>query len=143
MIRTLLKSTVATALIWTLTGPLAAQDVAGPYLAARQASYLNDFGTAARYYDMALLHDAENATLMEDATLAHLMLGDVLQALPIALNMEQAGLRSQAAHMAVIADMAQREDYDALLDRDHGHPGDRPAGRRAAGWMGPCGRQAT
>ncbi|WP_339769960.1 tetratricopeptide repeat protein [uncultured Pseudosulfitobacter sp.] len=118
MIRTLLKSTVATALIWTLTGPLAAQDVAGPYLAARQASYLNDFGTAARYYDMALLHDAENATLMEDATLAHLMLGDVLQALPIALNMEQAGLRSQAAHMAVIADMAQREDYDALLDRD-------------------------
>lgn len=118
MIRTLLKSTVATAVIWTLAGPLAAQDVAGPYLAARQASYLNDFGTAARYYDMALLHDAENATLMEDATLAHLMLGDVLQALPIALKMEEVGLRSQAAHMAVIADMAQREDYDALLDRD-------------------------
>ena len=118
MIRTLLKSTVATAVIWTLAGPLAAQDVAGPYLAARQASYLNDFGTAARYYDMALLHDAENATLMEDATLAHLMLGDVLQALPIALKMEEVGLRSQAAHMSVIADMAQREDYDALLDRD-------------------------
>lgn len=118
MIRTILKSTAATALIWTLATPLAAQDVAGPYLAARQASYLNDFGTAARYYDMALLHDVENATLMEDATLAHLLLGDVLQALPIALKMEEAGLRSQAAHMAVIADMAQREDYDALLDRD-------------------------
>ncbi|KEJ96677.1 Tetratricopeptide repeat-containing protein [Pseudosulfitobacter pseudonitzschiae] len=118
MIRTILKSTAATALIWTLATPLAAQDVAGPYLAARQASYLNDFGMAARYYDTALLHDTDNAALMEDATLAHLLLGDVLQALPIALKMEEAGLRSQAAHMAIIADMAQREDYDALLDRD-------------------------
>nr|WP_261368178.1 tetratricopeptide repeat protein [Pseudosulfitobacter koreense] len=105
-------------MIWSLASPLAARDVAGPYLAARQASYMNDFGTAARYYDIALRQDAQNAILMEDAVLAHLMLGDVAQALPIANRMTDQGLRSQAAHMAVIADMAQREDFAALLERD-------------------------
>lgn len=118
MIRSILKSTVATALIWTLAGPLAAQDVAGPYLAARHATYLNDFGTAAGYYDTALRHDADNAELMEHATLAHLLLGDVAHALPIAQTMQDAGLRSQAANMAIIADIAHREDYAALLERD-------------------------
>lgn len=126
MIRSILKSTVATALIWTLAGPLAAQDVAGPYLAARQASYTNAFETAAKYYDLALRHDAENPELMEDATLAHLLLGDVPRALPIAQEMEAAGLRSQAAHMAIIADLAQREDFDALLDRDMENQGIGP-----------------
>lgn len=126
MIRSILKSTVATALIWTLAGPLAAQDVAGPYLAARQASYTNAFETAARYYDVALRHDADNPELMEDATLAHLLLGDVPHALPIAQEMEAAGLRSQAAHMAVIADMAQREDFAGLLDRDMANQGIGP-----------------
>jgi len=126
VIRSILKSTVATALIWSLASPLAANEVAGPYLAARQASYVNDFGAAARYYEIALRQDTQNAVLMEDAVLAHLLLGNVSQALPIANRMQDAGLRSQAAHMVTTADMAQREDYAALLDLDMADQGVGP-----------------
>ncbi len=117
MIRTFLRTVAAVAL---LAGPtyVAAQQTAGAYLAARQASFQNDFATAARYFGQALLRDPSNPGLMEDAVLARLLTGDVARALPIAQRMEDEGLRSQAAHMVVIADHAATGDFDAILSRD-------------------------
>ena len=96
----------------------AADSFSGAYLAGRQAAIGNDFEAASRYYTTALARDPANIGLMEDAIAAQLALGRVDRALPIAKLLEQRGIRSQAAHMTVIADLLAREDYDAYLARD-------------------------
>jgi len=96
----------------------AADSFSGAYLAGRQAAIGNDFEAASRYYTTALAHDPANIGLMEDAIAAQLALGRVDRALPIAKLLEEQGIRSQAAHMTVIADLLAREDYDAYLARD-------------------------
>ncbi|MEL6452212.1 MAG: tetratricopeptide repeat protein [Pseudomonadota bacterium] len=96
----------------------AAQSVAGAYLAGRQAAMESDFDAAARYYMAALARDPGNPGLMEDAIATQLALGRVDRALPIAKLIEEDGLRSQAAHMAVIADLLAREAYGDFLARD-------------------------
>ncbi|MDP5217479.1 tetratricopeptide repeat protein [Ruegeria sp. 2205SS24-7] len=91
---------------------------AGAYLAGRQAVYTSDFEAAARYYARALSEDAENPALMERVVQSRLAIGDIDGALPVARQLEEAGLRSQAAHMAAVAGLIADEDYDALLARD-------------------------
>ncbi|MEM7320642.1 MAG: hypothetical protein AAF408_16675, partial [Pseudomonadota bacterium] len=90
----------------------------GAYLAGRQAAYRSDFETAARYYTRALALDSSNPTLMENAVLSNLALGQVDRALPIAQMMESRELRSQIAHMVIVASLIADEDYDGLLARD-------------------------
>ncbi len=94
-----------------------AQQVAGSYLAARQAGYQHDFEAAARYFAMALTRDPSNPALMENATLAYLSLGDLDRAALIGAQMEAAGLTSQIAQMAVVAHEAQGGEYAAIVDR--------------------------
>ncbi|WP_372571097.1 tetratricopeptide repeat protein [Ruegeria jejuensis] len=91
---------------------------AGAYLAGRQAVYTSDFEVAARYYARALSEDANNPALMERVVQSRLAIGDIDGALPVAQQLEEAGLRSQAAHMAAVAGLIADEDYDALLARD-------------------------
>lgn len=78
----------------------------------------SDFSAAARYFAAALARDPKNVELMESAIVSQLALGRVDRALPIARIVEEQEVRSQAAHMAVIADMLAREDYAAYLERD-------------------------
>lgn len=95
-----------------------AQSVSGAYLAGRHAIFSSDFEAAAEYYARALTYDPDNPELMENAALARLALGRIDRALPVALRMEDLGLRSQVAHMVVVADLIARGEYDALLARD-------------------------
>ncbi|MEX0348795.1 MAG: tetratricopeptide repeat protein [Paracoccaceae bacterium] len=90
---------------------------AGAYLAGRQAVYKSDFEVAARYYSRALSEDVGNPALMERFVQSKLALGDVDGALQVAQQIEEAGLRSQAAHMAAVAGLIAAEDYEALLER--------------------------
>lgn len=89
----------------------------GAYLAARQARIDNDFAAAAQYYTQALTQDPSNPHILESAVVAHMSLGQLDKALPIARKIEADGLKSQVAHMVLIADEVAREDYDALLAR--------------------------
>nr|WP_254449083.1 tetratricopeptide repeat protein [Thalassococcus sp. S3] len=98
--------------------PALAQSGSGAYLAGRQAVYLNDFEAAADYYARALGMDPNNPSLMEHTALANLSVGRLGRALPIAKHMEDEGLRSQVAHMVIVADLITSEDYDAILARD-------------------------
>lgn len=108
------------ALAALLQGPaLAAKadEAVGAYLAARQASYVNDYDAAAQYFTRALAKDPSNATILENVIVAYMALGDIDRALPVAKKVEADGLLSQVAHMALVADEVKRGDYDTLLVR--------------------------
>lgn len=102
----------ATALVST---PLAAQGVAGAYLAARHASFFNDFEKAANYFARAIVADPGNPRLMENAIQAYLSLADGARAAAVARRLISTGAQSQIANMALLADAFQRENYDQLV----------------------------
>jgi tetratricopeptide (TPR) repeat protein len=91
--------------------------LAGAYLAGRQAVYANDFDAAAQYFTRALTRDPGNPQLMENVVLSQLALGRVDRAAPVALAMEEQGLRSQAAHMVAASTLIVKQDYQGLLAR--------------------------
>jgi len=101
-----------------LAAPVAAQNVAGPYLAGRQAAMQNDYAQAARYFAQALRASPDNLDLIEDSLNVRVLLGDVSDAAPLAADLEVLEQRSQVAHMVSIADAVARGDYAAVLDRD-------------------------
>lgn len=101
----------------TAAPALASDGDVGAYLAGRQARFDHDFEAAAEYFTRALTQDATNPQILESAVVAHLSLGQMDRALPIARKMEADGLRSQVAHMVLMVDEIAREDYDAVLAR--------------------------
>ncbi|MEO0691292.1 MAG: tetratricopeptide repeat protein [Pseudomonadota bacterium] len=118
MIRTLLICTALATGLLTSPQIVSANSLSGAYLAGRQAALRNDFEASARYYTAALARDPSNVGLMEDTIATQLAMGRIDRALPIAKLLEGQGIRSQAAHMTVIADMLAREAYDEYLDRN-------------------------
>jgi tetratricopeptide (TPR) repeat protein len=112
----------AVMLVLALPGTAQAQvseDAAsGAYLAGRQAVRDSDYETAVQYYARALGQDPDNPSLMENVTLSQLALGRVTRALPVAQYMEELGLRSQVAHMVVVANLIASEEFETLLARD-------------------------
>ena len=103
---------LATALI--PAAPLAAEGLAGAYLAARQASFASDYANAAIYYTAALVRDPSNPVLLENSVLAQIGLGQVDRAIPIARRIQQAGIKSQFADLVMLADALHRKDYDQI-----------------------------
>ncbi|XHY17022.1 Beta-barrel assembly-enhancing protease (plasmid) [Pseudoseohaeicola sp. NH-UV-7] len=117
--RNLLRRTACIAALITMSAvPVAAQSGAGAYLAARQAALSSDFDVAAQYYTQALVRSPNDPELLESAALAQLSLGRIDTAYPMAQQIEAAGLRSQIAHMIVVAKLSANEDYAAILERD-------------------------
>ncbi|KUJ76414.1 hypothetical protein AVO45_11485 [Ruegeria marisrubri] len=101
-----------------LPAPLAAQSGVGAYLAGRQAMHDSDYAAAAEYFVQALVRDPDNVTLMENVVHAQLALGELERAYPIAQRMEAQGLRSQVAHMVIVANLIAQEKFEELLARD-------------------------
>nr|WP_256474121.1 tetratricopeptide repeat protein [Lutimaribacter sp. EGI FJ00013] len=96
---------------------VASNGLSGSYLAARQAALAADYAAAAQYFTRALARDPSNPTLLEDATLSQLALGNLPRAVPSARKMEADGLSSQIAQMVLVADEVENGDYRALLTR--------------------------
>jgi len=115
-LRTLSAIAIAT-LLQGAVPPALAVEASGAYLAARQARYDHDFKAAAEYFTRALTEDQSNPVIMENAVVAHVALGDFDRALPIARKIESDELRSQVAHMVLLAEEVLQEDYDGLLAR--------------------------
>jgi tetratricopeptide (TPR) repeat protein len=105
------------ALLHGAVSPALATENAGAYLAARQASYANDFTAAARYFGEALSADQANPSLLENAVIAYMALGDIDRAAPAARQIDAEGLQSQVAFMAIIAEDIGNGAYDAVLTR--------------------------
>jgi len=119
----------------TMPAPAAAQGGLGPYLAGRIALSNSDYDDAAQYYVDALRLAPTNPGLMEDLVLSQLALGQVDQAAPVALQMEDMGLRSQIAHMVAVASLVDRGAYGELLVRNPDEVGIGPlVDGLVAGW---------
>ncbi|MFQ3183964.1 MAG: tetratricopeptide (TPR) repeat protein [Octadecabacter sp.] len=110
-----LRLTVCAATLVTAI-PAAADPNAGAYLAARQAAISGDFSTAAIYFRDALLADANNIALMEQSLTAYLGVGQVESAAGIARPFVDAGGESQIANIALVAQAARAEDWDAIFN---------------------------
>lgn len=98
--------------------PVSAESSAGAYLAGRHAIISSDFDVAADYYTRALARDRNNPKLMENVVLSQLAVGRFDRALPVAEYMEGLELRSQVAHLVVVADLIAKGKYTEILARD-------------------------
>lgn len=110
-----LLGSAALALCLMAPGGAFANTLSGDYLAGRQASFDGDIQAAATYYGRAVMSDPQNPVLLERAALAEISIGDVERAAALAGKLVNDGHRSQVAHMAIVAQLAMSEDYDALI----------------------------
>ncbi len=97
--------------------PVAANEAVGSYLAARQATLDNDYEAAAQYFSRALTEDASNPAIMESAVIAQMSLGRMDMAIPVARKIEDDGLLSHIAHMALVADDVKQGRTDDVIAR--------------------------
>ena len=92
-----------------------ANGIAGDYLAARQASFLGDFASAAHYYERALAFDPGRAELIERAILAEMSLGNFGKAALLAERMAEGGHESQIAQMAALTTAVDSETFANVI----------------------------
>lgn len=112
-----LLKTIAVAAVALAPIQAARADVnSGAYLAGRAASFESDYEAAALYYTRALVRDASNLTLMENAITAYLGLGDVEAALPIARRLMQSGGNNQIANLVLVANNTAKEDWAQIIE---------------------------
>ncbi|MBT8410079.1 MAG: tetratricopeptide repeat protein [Alphaproteobacteria bacterium] len=112
----LLKTITVAAIALTPMQAAQADVNAGAYLAGRAASFESDYEAAALYYTRALVRDASNPTLMENAITAYLGLGDVEAALPIARRLMQSGGNNQIANLVLVANDTAKEDWAQIIE---------------------------
>ena len=96
--------------------PVVADPNAGAYLAARQAGLIGDYPAASGYFRDALLSDANNLALMEQTITAFVGTGEVQSAASIARPFLEAGGESQIANIALMAQAARAQDWDAIFE---------------------------
>lgn len=108
---------IALTLALALPVPAMADGLSGAYLAARQASIVGDYEAAAQYFTIALTRDPSNPVLLESAALAHVALGQLDRAVPIARQMEATENLSQVAAMVMMAHEVAAGDHQAVLTR--------------------------
>lgn len=111
------RSVAVSALVAALALPAVADSFAGPYLAARQASYGSDYANSARYFSEALTRDPSNPALLENTVLAFMALGQMDRAMPVARKLDGEGFQSQIAEMVITAGMVRDGQYSELLSR--------------------------
>jgi len=126
LLTTVSGAALALAIAFAAPAPVAAESLAGSYLAGRSAAMGNDFPAAARYYVSALARDPANVELLENAVLGYLALGEVDKALPLANTIAAKGQRSQAARMVITAGLVDADDYAALAAQEVGTEGISP-----------------
>ncbi|MQY42362.1 tetratricopeptide repeat protein [Epibacterium sp. SM1969] len=92
--------------------------LAGAYLAGRAATYEGNFEATADYFSRALARDPKNPVLLENVVFARLAMGQLERAAPIAQRISDLGAVSQMANVAIVGELALKEDYAAILGRD-------------------------
>lgn len=109
---------------------------AGAYLAARSAAVNDDYAQGARWFARALEADPTNGALLEGLIVSEIGQGRLEVAANAAQRLVDAGGRSIAANIALLARDALAEDYATLADippqRDIGNLIDRLVGAWAA-----------
>ena len=94
---------------------VAEEGLAGPYLAARHASFARDFQTASTYLQQVIDQDLGNINALETLILSNIALGVFDEIFPISAQVVESGVDSQVAHVALIARSVQSQDFKALI----------------------------
>ncbi|EPX76988.1 tetratricopeptide repeat protein [Litoreibacter arenae] len=106
----------AVALILLAAAPapvLAAESgLAGPYLAARQATISFDYDEASQYFLRAIAAEPDNLLLKESAIIALIGKGDIETAADIASDHEKAGGRNQIVDLVLDTVAVAQGDFD-------------------------------
>lgn len=112
------RNLTTAAILWAVfgTGAAGAQDVAGPFLAARAANNAMDYTPSAEYFGRLLVAEPENPVFLESAVLANVGAGDIETALDQAQRLIDLGAASQVANLVVLTGAFARGDYAAVLD---------------------------
>ena len=95
--------------------PVLPKDIAGAYLAARQAAQSDDFAAAIVWFDRALAADPANPDLLEGAVMSNLAAGNVKAAADHARVLQKTGVKDQFAFIAILVDNANARNFDAIL----------------------------
>lgn len=74
----------------------------GAYLAARQASFENDYRASATYFERALVDSPENTGLLESAIYSYIGLGEFEAAVPHALTLRNSATESQVGSLVLM-----------------------------------------
>ncbi|MEM1345806.1 MAG: tetratricopeptide repeat protein [Pseudomonadota bacterium] len=90
--------------------PVAAQGIAGAYLAAEHAARTGDLDAAADYYAKALARDVENTALMSRAMGHQLASGQLPQAVAMARRLQVVAPGQHVAVLVLAADELRREE---------------------------------
>lgn len=90
-----------------------AQGLAGPYLAATQANYDNNFEEAGQYYVRAMAVDSGNMFLKQNALVSFVATGEYSIAVSIANTMRAAGDKNIYADLVAMVDLIGKEDFAA------------------------------
>lgn len=107
--------TVAALIVFAPVARAEDRQDAGAYLAARVAGSASDYQAAADWFGRALLADPANPALLESAVLAHVAMGDFPKAANLARLLLQTGSKSQVGQIAIMAEQATADDYEAIL----------------------------
>jgi len=95
-------------------GPIT-RDLAGPYLAARQAASGNDFAAATNFFLRALKQDPHEPFLIDSALVSLVSAGLVDRALSLAEEMQDSPDLTELGALVLRAGLARRGDWDGLL----------------------------
>lgn len=127
---------LALGLFAALPAPSASADsIAGAYLAAKHASFTNDYVSGAEYYTKALLSDPSNPNLLANAMMSFIGLGQVERAVAVARKMATSGAVSQISRMVLISEMTKKEDFDGVVEMlSEGEAISALVDRLAMGW---------
>ncbi len=99
----------------TLAGPLVAQGLSGPYLAATSANIANDYEQAAHYYRRAMESDPGNGFIMQGAMVASIAAGHFDDGVKVAQKMVDAGFTDEYAQTVLVANAFSKGKYDLVL----------------------------
>ena len=104
---------VGTIVGFTSVSAAYAQGLAGPYLAAVQASFRNDYVSAAKYFSEALAGDTNNTYLLQNAVMNNVLAGEFDLAVPLAERLSGLDTDRQIAGLVLVADAIARADFEA------------------------------
>ncbi len=92
--------------------PALGQGLAGPYLAAIQASFRNDYVSAADYFSEALAGDRNNTYLLQNAVMNNVLAGSFDKAVPMAKRLSGLEADRQIAGLVLVADAIASDDFE-------------------------------
>ena len=96
-----------------LPGPIT-HDLAGPYLAARQAASASDFTAAGRFFQRALKQDPADAFLIDSTLVSLVSAGQIERAVTVAEAEHERGDLTELGGLVLRAELARLGDWKGL-----------------------------